>query len=54
MQSNSSKNPDEKNYSQRLKIEKEELICKDGFCSIPNLNRKTKVNQEDLNLFDPV
>ena len=54
MQKESSNAPNEKNYSDPLKIEKENIICKDGFCSIANLNESTSIDKNDINLFDPI
>ena len=33
---------------------KEKIICKDGFCSLPNQKEIPKQNKNDLNIFDPV
>ena len=35
-------------------ISKEKIICKDGFCSLPNPNENSKQNKNDINLFDPI
>ena len=54
MQAESSKNSNEKDNFQTLKIEKEKIICKDGFCSIPINKLKSKIDKDDINLFDPI
>lgn len=54
MQNNSSKNEKEKSYSENLKIEKENMICKDGFCTIPTQKKEPKINKNDINIFEPV
>ena len=54
MQIESSKNSKDKNFSQSLKIEKENIICKDGFCSLPNQNKNQSISKNNLNLFDPI
>ena len=55
MQKESSGRPNENNYDQTLKIEKENIICKDGFCTISNNNEeRPRINRNDLNLFDPI
>ena len=41
-------------YSQPLKNKKETVICKDGFCSLPNQNEVTRIDKDDMNLFDPI
>jgi len=30
------------------------MICKDGFCSLPNQDELTKQDSNDMNLFDPI
>lgn len=54
MQIESSNNSKEKNFSQPLKIEKENIVCKDGFCTIPNSDKNLKINKRNANLFDPI
>ena len=54
MHSESSINSHEKTISQPVEIDKENINCKDGFCSLPDLNNKTKINKENVNLFDPL
>ena len=33
---------------------KEKMICKDGFCSLPNQDEIPKQDSNDMNLFDPI
>ena len=35
-------------------IPKEKMICKDGFCSLPNQDVISKQDSNDMNLFDPI
>ncbi len=35
-------------------IENEKVICKDGFCSLPNQDEIPKQDSNDMNLFDPI
>ena len=49
----SSKNSNENTFSETTNIVKEEMICKDGFCSLPNQKEMSKVTN-DMNLFDPI
>ena len=49
----SSKNNNENTFSETTNIVKEEIICKDGFCSLPNQKEMSKVTN-DMNLFDPI
>tara|TARA_B100002019_G_C21004570_1_gene466965 strand:- start:460 stop:621 length:162 start_codon:yes stop_codon:yes gene_type:complete len=48
--SNNSKNT----FSDTSNFAKEKMICKDGFCSLPNRDDITKQDSNDINLFDPV
>tara|TARA_A100000164_G_scaffold89255_1_gene77090 strand:+ start:69 stop:233 length:165 start_codon:yes stop_codon:yes gene_type:complete len=50
----SSNNSKDDVFSQSLKIEKENIICKDGFCSLPNQNKKPNIIKNNVNLFDPI
>ena len=54
MQIESSNNSKEKDFSQSLKIEKENIICKDGFCSLPIQNENSSIKKNKVNLFDPI
>ena len=54
MSNKSSDNSNEKLSSQPLKIEKKNVVCKDGFCSITNQNENPKLNKRNINLFDPI
>ena len=47
---NNNKNPVSKN----IIIAKEKMICKDGFCSLPNQDEIPKPDSNDMNLFDPI
>ena len=35
-------------------IAKEKMICKAGFCSLPNQDEIPKQDSNDMNLFDPI
>ena len=54
MQAESSNISNERDNSQTLKIDKEKIICKDRFCSIPSHNQSSKIDKDDINLFDPI
>ena len=54
MQIESSNNSKEKDFSQSLKIEKENIICKDGFCTLPNKHENSNFQKNKVNLFDPI
>ena len=50
----SSNNSKEKNFSNSVKVEKSNIICKDGFCTLPNQNENLNINKNNMNLFDPI
>ena len=55
LKSSSNNNNNNKNiFSETTSIEKEKIICKDGFCSLPNRDELPKQDSNDLNLFDPI
>ena len=41
-------------FSKTSNIAKEKMICKDGFCSLPNKDEIPNQDSNDINLFDPV
>ena len=50
----SSNNPNKNTHSETTNIAKENMICKDGFCSLPNHEELPKQDSNDMNLFDPI
>ena len=50
----SSNNNNKNNFSETTSIEKEKMICKEGFCSLPNRDKSPKQDSNDMNLFDPI
>ena len=54
MQIESSNNSKEKDFPQSLKIEKENISCKDGFCTLPTQNENPSIRKNQVNLFDPI
>ena len=50
----SSNNHNENTFSENTSITKEKMICKDGFCSLPNQKEILKQDKKDINLFDPI
>ena len=56
MQIESSNNLKDDAFPQSLKIENENIICKDGFCALPNQNQNQNQNiiKNNVNLFDPI
>ena len=54
MEIESPNNSKEKDFFQSLKIEKENINCKDGFCTLPIQNKKPGIHKNKVNLFDPI
>ena len=50
----SSNNNNKNFFSETKSIEKENMICKDGYCSLPNQDEIPKKDSNDMNLFDPI
>ena len=50
----SSNNNNKNIFSETSSIAKEKMICKDGFCSLPNQDKISKQESNDMNLFDPI
>ena len=50
----SSNNLNKNTFSETTKIAKEKIICKDGFCALPNQDEIPKQDSNDMNLFDPL
>ena len=50
----STKNNNKNIFSETTNIAKEKMICKDGFCSLPNKDEIPTHDSKDINLFDPV
>ena len=41
-------------FSETRNIAEEKIICKDGFCLLPNKKEAPKQDTNDINLFDPI
>ena len=50
----SSNNHNKSTFSETTNITKKKMICKDGFCSLPNQDEIQKHDSNDMNLFDPI
>ena len=50
----SSNNHNKNAFSKTTSISNEKMICKDGFCSLPNQDEIPKQDLNDMNLFDPI
>ena len=50
----SSNNNNKNIFSETTSIENEKMICKDGFCSLPNRDKLPKQDSNDMKLFDPI
>ena len=55
LKESSNNNNNNKNiFSETTSIEKEKMICKDGFCSLPNQDEIPKQDSNDMNIFDHI
>ena len=50
----SSNNHNKNTFSETTNISKDKMICKDGFCSLPNQEEIPKQDSIDMNFFDPI
>ena len=50
----SSKSQNKNTFSGITSTPKDKMICKDGFCSIPNQKEIQKKDINKINLFDPI
>ena len=50
----SSNNHNKNTFLETTNIANEKMICKDGFCSLPNQKETAKQDENDINLFDPI
>ena len=41
-------------FSETTRISKEKMICKDGFCSLPDQDETPIQDSNNMNLFDPI
>ena len=48
------KSSNKNTFTETTNISKDKMICKDGFCSLPNQNEVQKQDSNDMNLFDPI
>ena len=49
-----SNNHKKNTFLENTNIEKEKMICKDGFCSLPNQKEISNQDSNDINFFDPI
>ena len=50
----SSNNNNKNIFTKTNSIANEKMICKDGFCSLPNQDEIPKQDSNYMNLFDPI
>ena len=50
----SSNNNNKNIFSDTTSIAKGKMVCKDGFCSLPNQDEIPKQDSNNMNLFDPI
>ena len=49
-----SKKHNKNTYEEAANIANKKIICKDGFCSLPNQKEISQQIKNDINLFDPI
>ena len=49
-----SKRHNKNTFSEITSTPKDKMICKDGFCSLPNQKEIQKKDTNNTNLFDPI
>ena len=54
MVESSPNNQNKNTYEESTNIANNKIICKDGFCSLPNQKEITKQDKNDINIFDPI
>ena len=54
MLKDSSSNLNKNTFSETTNIAKEKMICKDGFCTLPDQKKISKQDTNEINLFDPI
>ena len=54
MLKDSSNHNNKNKFIEPTSIEKEKMICKDGFCSLPNQDELPKQAPNEINLFEPI
>ena len=54
MLNKSSNNHNKNTFSETSNIAEEKIICKDGFCSLPNQKKISKQDLNNIDLFDPI
>ena len=54
MLNESTNNHTKNTYGETENIANKKIICKDGFCSLPNQKEISKRDKNDINLFDPI
>ena len=51
---NKTSNYQDYDISERIEEEDKSITCKDGFCFIPNSEGTKTINNENINIFDPL
>ena len=51
---NKTSNYPDYNISENIKKEDKNMICKDGYCFIPNSEANQTISNENVNIFDPL
>ena len=48
------KNPREEDQTTFMGIDNKKITCKDGFCYLPDSNANQNLDNESVNIFDPI
>ena len=54
MLEDTSNNHNKNFYEETANIANKKIICKDGFCSLPDQKDISRKDKNDINLFDPI
>ena len=47
-------NNSNQNLSDPINNENKNITCKDGFCFLPNVEKKETIDHKNINIFDPI
>tara|TARA_Y100001933_G_scaffold124316_1_gene124084 strand:- start:62 stop:226 length:165 start_codon:yes stop_codon:yes gene_type:complete len=48
------KNPREEDQTTIMGIDNKKITCKDGFCYLPDSNSNQNLDNDSINIFDPI
>tara|TARA_B100000965_G_scaffold396713_1_gene412043 strand:+ start:1391 stop:1555 length:165 start_codon:yes stop_codon:yes gene_type:complete len=44
----------QENISNFMEIDNKKMTCKDGFCFLPDPREDKPINEDNINIFDPI